>query len=59
MHPPRILVWGGTIKGGTFEFDAPDSAIDDQPMPQTNSFSGAFRGGSRRQGKRSMYFLKL
>jgi hypothetical protein len=28
MHPPKIMVWGGIVDGGTFEFDAPDSAID-------------------------------
>jgi hypothetical protein len=25
MHPPKLLVYGGIVGGGTYEFDAPDS----------------------------------
>ena len=24
MHPPKVLIWGGIINAGTFEFDAPN-----------------------------------
>jgi hypothetical protein len=29
MHPPKILIYGGIVAGGTFEFDVPDSVDND------------------------------
>ena len=31
MHPPKIMIWGGVINAGTFEFDAPDGLDVDVP----------------------------
>jgi hypothetical protein len=63
MHPPKILVYGGFVGGGTYEFEEPDS-IDDT---ESSSLPRAFMSW-RRKGQKSqlieevddtVYFLTL
>ena len=65
MHPPKIMVWGGMINGGTFEFDAPDGM--DNPDGGPSSIERPFMSW-RRKGKQNklieetdeaVYFLEL
>jgi hypothetical protein len=64
LHPPKLMVYGGMIGGGTFEFDEPDS------MDGTETSSASQRSfmNKRRKGKQShasedtdeaVYFLTL
>jgi len=50
MHPPKLLVYGGIVGGGTFEFDAPDSfdtaGGDNDSVP-------SFLSWSQRKGKQN------
>jgi hypothetical protein len=66
MHPPKLMVYGGMVGGGTFEFDAPDG------MAEHNEPAGGMHRSFmdwRRKGKQSasavedtdesVYFLTL
>lgn len=64
MHPPKLMVYGGMIGGGTFEFDAPDGMND---AGESAAVSRSFMAW-RRKGKQStasedtdesVYFLTL
>jgi hypothetical protein len=63
MHPPKIMLYGGMVNGGTFEFDAPDSANDHGSLEQGRSVMAW-----RKKGKKAtmvedtddgVYFLTL
>lgn len=69
MHPPKIMVWGGMLGGGTFEFDQPDTAEDHEAGDDSASaeLSRSFMRW-RRKGKKArfveeqddaIYFLEL
>ncbi|RYH17592.1 hypothetical protein EON65_28400 [archaeon] len=62
MHPPKVMIYGGMINGGTFEFDAPDTPDGTQTSNQRSFMSW------RKKGKKSLtmedtddsvYFLTL
>jgi hypothetical protein len=63
MHPPKVLIYGGMVNGGTFEFEAPDSMVDEASSP--NHMERSFM--SWRKSKKSkaeetdeaVYFLTL
>lgn len=64
MHPPKIMIYGGMSCGKTFEFDAPDSAVNDST---SNTTMRSFMS-NRRRGKNAtmheevdenVYFLTL
>lgn len=61
MHPPKIMVYGGFIGGGTFEFDAPDGMHED--TSGSRSFMSWRRKGKKGQLNEetddSVYFLTL
>jgi hypothetical protein len=70
MHPPKILIWGGMVGDGTFEFDAPSGfspdGVEEPSSPATDN-SRKFMSW-RRKGKQnnfiettedSVYFLQL
>mmetsp|Transcript_24814 Transcript_24814/g.41342 ORF Transcript_24814/g.41342 Transcript_24814/m.41342 type:complete len:601 (+) Transcript_24814:73-1875(+) len=65
MHPPKIMVYGGMIAGGTFEFDAPDGV--DTPGPSEFEDMGRSLMAWRKKGQKSVvedsdenvYFLTL
>jgi hypothetical protein len=65
MHPPKVMVYGGMVGGGTYEFDAPDTAED---TGDTSSFGRSFFSNAKRKGKQNrqmeeldenVYFLEL
>lgn len=60
MHPPKVMIYGGMINNGTFEFDSPDGLGDQEPTRNVMSW--------RRKGKKTnlieesddaVYFLTL
>ena len=64
MHPPKLIVYGGMINGGTFEFDEPDTVeavnsedgtSDDPNLRLSGGFAGIERSfiASRRKGKKN------
>ncbi len=53
MHPPKVMVWGGMVGGGTFEFDAPDSAVETEPAAGRTFMSW------RRKGKQTNFIEEL
>ena len=63
MHPPKLIVYGGMINGGTFEFDEPDTVgavtseddAGDNPNSKISGFAGIERSfmASRRKGKKN------
>jgi len=63
MHPPKLMVYGGMLDGGTYEFDAPDGM--DSPPPPTLGMRAAMAW--RKKGKQTVceetddnvYFLTL
>jgi hypothetical protein len=52
MHPPKVMVYGGMVNGGTFEFDAPDTP---DAHASTSSMQRNFMSW-RRKGKKSTFF---
>ena len=64
LHPPKIMVYGGLIGGGTFEFDAPDGVADHAESPgMQRSFMSKRRKGKKsahiEEIDESVYFLTL
>lgn len=64
MHPPKLMVYGGMVGGGTFEFDTPDGMGG---MEESSEMHRSFMD-IRRKGKQSqkvedtdtsVYFLTL
>ena len=62
MHPPKVMIYGGMVGGGTFEFDAPDGVDPASEAPERSFMSW------RRKGKKghsieetddAVYFLTL
>ncbi len=49
MHPPKIMIYGGMVGGGTFEFDAPDTVetLDNGSGGMSRSFMSWRRKGKR------------
>lgn len=67
MHPPKVMIYGGIINAGTFEFDAPDSP-DDPEYSADSLRNPTHLALSPRQGRKikfieekddSVYFLEL
>jgi hypothetical protein len=67
MHPPKIMIYGGMLGGGTFEFDAPDGLMNENPAGDEQS-TGRSLMNWRRKGKQSsviedtdetVYFITL
>eukprot|EP01038_Epipyxis_sp_PR26KG_P013598 gene13598-18252_t len=50
MHPPKVLIYGGMIGGGTFEFDIPDGVDPDDNSHNSNRELMSWR----RKGKKSL-----
>jgi hypothetical protein len=63
MHPPKIMVYGGMVGGGTFEFDAPDSAESSVGNELERSFMSWRRKGKKgnllEETDDAVYFLTL
>jgi small GTP-binding protein len=56
MHPPRLMIFGGIVGGGTFEFEAPNGLLDDasgssRGDEDTQDSLGRSLMSSRRGGK--------
>ncbi len=52
MHPPRVMIFGGIVGGGMFEFDAPDSLESPDKEEEDSIFNRPFMN-SRKKGKKS------
>lgn len=63
MHPPKIMFYGGMISGKTFEFDAPDSAVNDEPRGRSfmrnRRKAGRNKGNVEEEVDENVYFLTL
>lgn len=65
MHPPKVLIWGGSTNGGTFEFDIPDSVDNEgsHPTITANPFMSVRRQGRKNkfieETDENIYFLEL
>ena len=66
MHPPKLMIYGGLVGGGTFEFDAPDGVDNNEVATPTRRF--LLSRNSKRKGKQNrqveehdenVYFLEL
>lgn len=63
-HPPKILVYGGMLGGGTFEFDSPDGVDEQGPerAPQRLMMNWRRKGRQNMQHEEmdeSVYLLSL
>jgi len=66
MHPPKVMIFGGMVGGGTYEFEGPDNA-DNNDDSNMEKFERTFMNW-RKKGKKgkvveepdeSVYFLEL
>lgn len=63
MHPPKIMIYGGMVGGGTFEFEAPDGLDTTGPSEIERPFMSWRRKGKKKETIEetddAVYFLTL
>jgi hypothetical protein len=63
MHPPKIMVYGGFVGGGTYEFEQPDTVEDTDSSMLPRAFMSWRRKGKKSQiieeVDETVYFLTL